>query len=530
MRNLYFILCFSFLLGQTVNLPYDWSGQYGISSINGRLFWNSNWTSGPLLFDGTYTHYPQRYGKSVYKHFQLGSAHLIPTSNYTFLDTNRILTTLDYEKGDYNYDKLAIIIDVETPGRYIGLHGFKRSYAGREGQFFHPGGSASPMQQSYRVDYRSENKGWLVEAAAARLVTESGLPDSGVVNGLHEDEILSAGFITRSPEETLQWTSHLAMFQQWRQVDVSWYSNSKNQYLNRMRWHNQISGLTIGNLNPLLGLDMNTQSTSKNDSTLRNISWHTLYGDIELLGIRTTLGLTMISNQVADFVAVDFSKSWGRVAMQTAFEKYSKPHHFDFAVLGDDIVHHSLAHVKLKSDFKSSFIALTADYSSMLYDDRKYLTLQTGILAKTQLFDHFSLSGSYFSRDGGSLIFDGIGTITRFELQYDNENVFNRFALKMNLSGDGLLNRETVMSVHPIDGYPYEFIMTSLNQADIWLLNAEAAITISSMTITWSIRNILHELEPLVLQIFPDKEGANFLIQHHPSFPPMGQLLSFGIY
>jgi hypothetical protein len=48
------ILFFSFVLGQSNDLPFDWSGQFGMSSINGRLFWNTDWTSGPLLFDGTF--------------------------------------------------------------------------------------------------------------------------------------------------------------------------------------------------------------------------------------------------------------------------------------------------------------------------------------------------------------------------------------------------------------------------------------------------------------------------------------------
>ncbi len=531
MRKLFSILCFSFLIGQTVNLPYDWSGQYGISSVNGRLFWNTDWTSGPLLFDGTYAHYPQRYGDVIATNFQMSGVHKIPQANKFLADTTLTVTNLNYIKGDYNFDLLSIDTDFNTPGRYVGLHGFKRSYAGREGQFFHPRGSASPMQQSYRVDYSSENKGWFVDAAIARLVTESGLPDSSDVNGLHEDEIMNSGFIIRSPGEKLQWTSHLALFQQWRRVDVSWYSNSGNQYLNRMRWHNQLSGLTMGNLNSLLGLDMNTQSITKNDSTFRVINWHTLYGLIDIWGLKTAVGLMLIDNKVADYLSVDYSKSWGRVEFQTEFEKFSKPHHFNLISIGDGIAHQTRTKAEIKSNFKSSFIALTTDYSSMIYDERKYLTLQTGIMAQTKLFDHFSLSGSYFSRDGGSLIFDGIGTIARFDLQYNNEKALNRFALKLQLWGAGLLNRKTVMYFNSINSFPYEsHILVSDNPADIWLLNAEAAITISSITITWSIRNILHELEPLVMQILPDKKVGDFLIQHHSNFPPMGQLLSFGIY
>ena len=168
MRLLNSLLFSSLLIGQTYNLPFDWSGQFGISTVEGRLFWNSDWTSGPLLFDGTYAHYPLRYGNTISALFQPAGTHLIPLTKCQLPDTAITTTTLDYERGDYNYDLLAIDADFKTPGRSVGLHGFKRSYAGREGQFFHPKGNTSPLQQTYKVDYRSENKGWLIDASRKR--------------------------------------------------------------------------------------------------------------------------------------------------------------------------------------------------------------------------------------------------------------------------------------------------------------------------------------------------------------------------
>ena len=245
MRLLNSFLFSSLLIGQTYNLPFDWSGQFGISTVGGRLFWNSDWTSGPLLFDGTYTHYPVRYGNAISALFQPAGTHLIPLTIYQLPDTTSTTTILDYERGDYNYDRLAIDADFKTPRRSVGLHGFKRSYAGREGQFFHPKGNTSPLQQTFKVDYRSENKGWLIDASTARLVTELGLPDSGAVNGLLEDEILTAGIITRSPGEKLQWTSHFALFQQWRRIDASWYGDRKKQFISRRMWKQELDGFNI---------------------------------------------------------------------------------------------------------------------------------------------------------------------------------------------------------------------------------------------------------------------------------------------
>jgi hypothetical protein len=101
----------------------------------------------------------------------------------------------------------------------------------------------------------------------------------------------------------------------------------------------------------------------------------------------------------------------------------------------------------------------------------------------------------------------------------------------MGLSGEGLLNREQSIGFDPIDSFPYEYMVIGSNElADIWLLNAEVAVTISSMTITWSVRNILQAIEPTSLKLFPEKETGDFLIQHNPTFPSMGRLVMFGIH
>ena len=311
MRLLNSFLFSSLLIGQTYNLPFDWSGQFGISTVGGRLFWNSDWTSGPLLFDGTYTHYPVRYGNAISALFQPAGTHLIPLTIYQLPDTTSTTTILDYERGDYNYDRLAIDADFKTPGRSVGLHGFKRSYAGREGQFFHPKGNTSPLQQTFKVDYRSENKGWLIDASTARLVTELGLPDSGAVNGMLEDEILTAGIITRSPGEKLQWTSHFALSQQWRRIDASWYGDRKKQFISRRMWKQELDGFNIEGFSTSLGMDLNTQSISKTDTVQREIDWAVTYARVKWKRINASFGGSYFSSdETYRNISVEYSNSW----------------------------------------------------------------------------------------------------------------------------------------------------------------------------------------------------------------------------
>jgi len=60
------IIFFSGLISQGYkNYPFDWSDHFGVITKNGSLMWNEDWMSGVLFFDGTFTHYPKRFGSVI---------------------------------------------------------------------------------------------------------------------------------------------------------------------------------------------------------------------------------------------------------------------------------------------------------------------------------------------------------------------------------------------------------------------------------------------------------------------------------
>ena len=77
-----FGFCFVFLsigFSQTTNdLPFEWSGQYGLRSINGNLLWHRDWTSGPILFDRLVAIYPSRLGPAIADRFAVHSVGSFP--------------------------------------------------------------------------------------------------------------------------------------------------------------------------------------------------------------------------------------------------------------------------------------------------------------------------------------------------------------------------------------------------------------------------------------------------------------------
>ncbi|MBT4784700.1 MAG: hypothetical protein HOO21_05060, partial [Candidatus Marinimicrobia bacterium] len=125
----YFIILVGFirlLFSQEYIVPFDWSGQNGFMIYEGSLFWNRSWTSGVLLFDGTYSNYPERYGKHTSKKFNPLNIGSLPVFN-DLPDSSNINTHFNYNRGDYNFDQLSLIANYESKDQYININGFKRS-------------------------------------------------------------------------------------------------------------------------------------------------------------------------------------------------------------------------------------------------------------------------------------------------------------------------------------------------------------------------------------------------------------------
>ncbi len=523
------------LLSQNIiERPYDWSGQYGSSTINSRLFWNSDWTSGPLLFDGTYTFYPKRYGDHITSHFAISTSNLFPQTSHQIQDSSFSTSSFDYKQGDYNYDQLTLDIDNTKPKRYIGLHGFKRSYAGRNGQFFHPHGMMVPLQQSYILEYVSEKSGWMLDAAAARLVTESGIQDTSDFNGLFEDDIFTAGVLTKSPEDKLQWTSHLALFQQWRRVDVSWYPNRKSQYLNRSYWHNQLDGFEIEEFDISFGLDLNTQSVTKSDTVHRQTNWAISYAKVKWNRINIFYGGTYFDNSGSSrYLSAEYAKSWKVFSVNAKYSDQFKPTHFRIweANQNDMIERFILGDFSANAEFKNAKTGLNYyNGISEINGIRKGHFSTFELYGQFIFFKYMSFKGSYSFQKGNYYLSDGIGNRVYFQLNFEKDRFFNRFDLNAKFYGEGLLNRKGTDLLSPLDGIPIEPIRSSISLPDIWLLHFDVSATISTMTITWSVRNIFQAIEPTALQMFPDKETGDFLVQYNSTFPPMGRLVMFSIH
>ncbi|MEE8335605.1 MAG: hypothetical protein V3S48_04125, partial [Candidatus Neomarinimicrobiota bacterium] len=220
------------LLNAQIILPFDWVNQSGITIEDGNILWNRDWVSGPLLFDGTYTSFPKKFGRSVSDRFLIlrtgDNRELPPLPDSVFT-----ASSIDYYRGDHFYDQLGLNADFGEKDRLVTLNGFKRTYGGDHGHYLYPGQGLEPIQQSYRFDYVSKSSESVNSLALGRFITHSGLPDS-TVNGKIDDDILSAGL--RGLRKVYDWdiNYHGSIFTQRRKIIHSTRMDSSRTFLNRV--------------------------------------------------------------------------------------------------------------------------------------------------------------------------------------------------------------------------------------------------------------------------------------------------------
>ena len=116
-------------------------------------------------------------------------------------------------------------------------NGFKRSYGGPFSQFIQPqtGNKSTraltPNQQSYSFYYLSKMNNRISALSIGRFITDSGLYNNSEINGLHQDEITTATFFSKS---------------NWNQFNLKFIIS---QYLENRKWLSEFSTVSRHYLN-----------------------------------------------------------------------------------------------------------------------------------------------------------------------------------------------------------------------------------------------------------------------------------------
>ena len=511
-------------------LPFDWSGQNGLLSVNGQLFWNHDWMSGPMYFDGTFSNFPLRLGPSYLHSFQPDNAGEIPKME-SIPDSAQISSSFDYRKGDYLFDQLDIQAGFSDGTRLLKMNGFKRSYAGSFGQYVQPEGILTPNQQSYRLDYLTSFDTEKVQASVAHFVTNSGLPDS-IMNGHHEDITTVAGISYSKTDTAKTFQVFGSQFNQERRVELL----SIFTYLNRTHLHFRWTW----NAYKTVGFFADKQSIMQDE--LRDLKWVTIYGGLNGERLTTSLGGSFLSEEksYAMYLKSSFSlqgKSW---EMNIGLSYNTKPAHIALIDTSQMFETWSRVHLNIEKRIRLFRFQSENNFGSVAHSgsgsNPNYLSSELSM--SWEIYSKWTVSGMVGMYEtlwnNSSLVentplTDGFSRKIQFSIKGSQPFFHGNMMVHTKLRVNGNLNREQNYGYDFVNSIPIQEENQSYPLPNYWVAHFEISAVVSTMTLIWKVQNVLNAYESTVREIYSGLNNDYVWIRNNRDFYPMGQLISFSV-
>jgi len=512
-------------------LHFDWSGQNGLLSVNGQLFWNHDWMSGPLYFDGTFSNFPLRLGPSYLESFQPVNSGEIPKMEF-IPDSTQITSSFDYRKGDYLFNQLDVQAAFSDGTRLLKMNGFKRSYGGTFGQYVQPEGILTPNQQSYRLDYITSFNAEKVQASVAHFVTNSGLPDS-IMNGHHENITTVAGisYSKTDTNKTFQFSG--SQFNQERRVELS----SIFTYLNRTHLHFR----WIWDEYKTVGFFADKQSIMQEE--FRDLKWATIYGGFNGERLTTSLGGSFLSKEKSYAMYLNSSlllhgKSW---EINSGLSYNTKPTHIALMDTSRMFETWSRVYVNIGKKISSLRFQSVNNFGSVIHSglgpNPNYLSSELSV--SWEIYSSWTVAGMLGLYEslwtdsfalGSTSLTDGFRRKIQLSLRgsqpFFNGNMMVRIKLRVN----GNLSREKNHGYDFVNAIPLQEENLSYPLPDYWVAHFEISAVVSKVTLTWKVQNVLNAYESTVREIYPELNTDYIWIRNNRNFYPLGQLISFSIF
>ncbi|NHZ86658.1 MAG: hypothetical protein GWP19_12390 [Planctomycetia bacterium] len=545
------VLCISISFGLNDDIPYDWSGQYGVISNNGRLMWNQDWELGVLLIDGTFANYPTRFGSSYKNNFRLSNTGEYYKRLYSFPDSSQIKSSIDYYRGDFSYDQLEIDAQFSEKTRIISFNGFKRTYNGPYGQFIDSNGVKNPLQQSYRIDYSSKKEDELLDVSIGYFITDSRLNLNDPADFIHKEKIISAGIGYSKNFATWQYKNHGAFFQQYYKF-YKINGDSVRAYLNRFHL-NQVITKKLKNSDLLkFGIEVDNQALSTADAirqdrlgTKKDRSWSTIYGGWEKQSFGLKIGTTIAQKEIVPYFNIFTHSKNSKLIKWNSYLKYEAvpKQIFNWYRLWNKLFEKWLtAHFYIGTQWKNIPVDVNIDWINFqrssfidygLVDevpfDLSNNLISGSIATEIPLIRAWKININYRHTFESNFYSDGIGDRVQVGVTV-NERLFkNNMLASLRLWGDAYLNHHSnlvFMGFHYGQYYNFD---TKSALSDYWVFNFELSAKISKMTIMWKVNNILQTAESITNQLFPNLDENYLLITNNNNFPPMNRFITFNV-
>ncbi len=531
----------SLIFPQTLDpIPFDWSGQNGMSTNQGILIWNRDWYSGKLFFDGTFHSFPLQFGDRIFAFSDLKE---YKNETYDlFPDSNEVITSFDYRQGDYFFDQFNLNGQFKKPSQIIEWNGFKRSYGGPYSQFVQlenrNSGVLDPNQQSYCFHFSGMIDSVLSTLSVGRFITDSGLYNNSETNGVHRDEITTA-----SASSQFQWQQKniqfsLNQFMEKRRW-VSEFSKSQLHYLNRGRFSASITPENEKDNGGIYGISGNTQSLTFPDTTIaKNRSWISGWGMLKREKFELSGGFDTGENTVLPRFEILMNKSWNSYHWKQTIALKNYPQHL---VIWNDsrpffetwLVMNT--QLNWKNDplevfggvnyWRSNNLVMVQGDSTLT--PIELMTINWGF--NWMIRQGIRWSGNWIHSTNKSTISDGIGDRIKTEIEITKRLFSDNMELTSSLVIEGILNRDSSFGFDPGLGRPFENEWQPYALPDYLTAHWNISAKVSSVIITYRIRNLFHAQENTIKQMYPDVPKEWIWPRNNAYFLPMGQLVSFGV-
>ena len=528
-------------------LPFDWSGQNGLITVDGALFWNRDWNGGLLFFDGSFASYPARYGPG----FQRGFAPQVP-SNFSSLDSlpdSALVTTfVDYHRGDYLYDQLEIHSTLANSGNALELYGFKRSYGGPWGQFYQqPPGPEGPIQQSYRLDYHSREGPHEWGSAVAYLVTNSGLPDTSFTQrGLHRDHITTATLQYQYHGSSWTWSSRESLFNQVTRVKSALLPSPGTRYFTRGRLHNRWSTVSANDGQWNLGVVANIQDYSFTSLGYKQRGWALFYGGQETSWGELQVGFGKGPQVMEPYVSFRSRIRWWGIQLDLRYLREPRPRLISYWQAEERPFFENWSRARLSLSRKGPRLAWQGHIMSTGVD--KYFPLNDDLVGDTsktarvvmyalnanlRLFPSWYLRGTFRFTTPQDPLSDGIGQYFLVGLNGQKGFFTGKMNTRLNVWVERWSARDTTLGFHPFQNSPFQVRDLPNPLSESWVLHFQVSARVSTLKITYRVDNVLYALKPLALKLFPGLKEEDLWLRNNYFLNglqyPLARMVSFQV-
>ena len=508
----------SIIFSQSIeNISYDFIKHQGHILNRGSLFWNEDWHSNGLFFDGTFANYPSTYGREIEKEL------FKPVEDISSLDSSNTSSYFDYVQGDYYLDNLDLGIKYSNPGRLIKLHAFKRRYAGAYNQYNYGTGLINPIHYTFLANYNfnENNKSFFI--SLGNFKSDYGLLDSSNTSFL-DSRITASSLKYENQYDSLIFELGYDIF--FQRLN-GFHSSSIFEgviYLTRTKINGSMMILSSNKYN--YGLSYNLNERSLGHNAVKNFNWNVFDLFIQNKKSKYSIGLNTSKYGNSLIFSSRSNFQLGLFRSKINYKRSYKPYHIAYA---DSLYFEKYDYIWVENSLQMKRFNIGFDFASQNFEREidhmglptKGNNLWISFYLSPVFQNDLEFSIRYNRSISNEYINDGIGD--RMKIQLGNKfNLFsNAMTLKYHVSIDGYINRKSGYALTPIERYPVH----QLEQASL------ENLWVPSLTVTSFVKNVeisyeMHHLTNIIDDYLNRSYNSNQIVfnKYYPSVTRLASL------